>query len=179
MESQDSEDEKSDNGDRSSPAHHIYGFIGAEVNDISYFSVLKELEYDINFDTDKVEGEEKKQSPIVEAVERHRGPMFKARKELIPVASKTNIILNCCFKKVPIKKEAERVGISVKAIKNLIYEFNIVSRVMRKARKAINLNRTKFTQTHFQILAKCSEGKRESGFTVLEARNHFIQVVQG
>ena len=149
MESQDSGDEKSDNGDRSPPAHHIYGFIGAEVNDISYFSVLEELEYDINFDIGKVEGEEEKQSPIVEAVERHRSPMFKARKELIPVASKTNIILNCCFKKVPIKKEAERVGMSVQAIKNLIYEFNVVSRVTRKARKAINLNRTKFTQAHF------------------------------
>ena len=136
---------------------------------------MEELEYDIGFDTDKVKGEEEKQSPIVEAVERHRSPMFKARKELIPVASKTNIILNCCFKKVPIKKEAESVGMSVQTIKNLIYEFNVVNKVTRKIRKAINLNRTNFTQAHFQILAKISEDKRESGFTAFEARNHFIQ----
>ena len=179
MESQDSGDEKSDNGDHSPPSHQIYEFIGADINDISYFSVLKSLKYNISFDTGKVEDEEEKQSPIVEAVERHRNPIFKVRKELIPVASKTNIILNYCFKLVPIKKEAERVDMSVQAIKNLIYEFNVVSRVTRKARKSINLNRTKFIQSHFQILAKFSEGKRESGFTALEARKHFIQYGPG
>ena len=177
IESQDSEDEKYEEDGNSSPSYHIYGFIGAEENDISYLSVLEEMDYDIRFDTDKVEVEEEKQSPIEKAVERYRSPMFNVRKEPIPVTSKAEIILNCCFKKVPIRKEAEKANLSVMTIKNLIYEFKVVRRVTRKSRKAVNLNRAKFTQAHSRILANFVESKRVTGFTSSEARNHIIQSV--
>ena len=69
--------------------------------------------------------------------------MFHVRRETIPLVVKAEIVLNCLYKKRSRNEEAQRNGITLRMVDNIIYEFQQIKQVSKNIRKSINLRRTK------------------------------------
>ena len=101
--------------------------------------------------------------------------MFHVRRETIPLVVKAEIVLNCLYKKMSRNEEAQRDGVTLRMVDNIIYEFQQIKQVSKNIKKSINLRRTKIIKRHIKCLRKYIEEKSEKGSTLESARHHLAQ----
>ena len=91
------------------------------------------------------------------------------------MAVKAEVVLNCLYKKRSRNEEAQRNGITLHMVDNIIYKFQQIKQVSKNIQKSINLRSTKIIKRHIKCLSKYIEEKSEKGFTLESARNHLVQ----
>ena len=103
---------------------------------------------------------------IIEKSGMKKNSMFNIWQEMISVKFKTKIVLNWCFMKTEVKKEAERIWIYENRIKIVIYEFETLNKSICKARKSIHLRRQKLKPRHHEWLYRFIEVVGIKGYSL-------------
>ena len=145
-------------------------FVGWKTGDVPYSEV-------ISIDSNKVELTHEEnlaisglQPSFQASISKIRGLLLRVRTEQLPVELKTEVVINWCFKRVSISKQAMRQGMTISQIRNIIYEFQALRKANKKFGRSLNNARRKIEVLHVEWLAEFVKAHQLNGFTRTDAR---------
>ena len=148
------------------------GFIGLDAWDLPYHELISAGHSDLIMEPSPSLHEQQKLLSQEESVMKMISPMYYVRREDLQRSEKVEAFLNWCFKKVSIHKQAIVLGLTWAQIKNIIYEYRVLSKIANRTRKSINMRRLKLKTRHIEWLAEFVESRGIRGFTLAEAWHH-------
>ena len=103
-------------------------------SDRPYSELIQHTDDDLGMDPAYSPMKRRDLSDLQEYILKNKLPVFIARKERLPIATKSEVVVNCCFKNIPIEKQATDLGVSPKWVQNIIYEFEKLKRIAKISR---------------------------------------------
>ena len=150
-------------------------FVGIKPGDTPYECVIEMIEGNIFFEdispTYSLDEENKLELVLI----KNRTPMFYPRCENIPIHIKVDIITSWYYQNQSRDEEAVKRNLTRSQIDNILYEFKVVSRVMRKQRKSVNMQRSKVTDRHIEGLQEFVKWHEDKEFSLAQARHYLMQ----
>ena len=165
-ESEDMPDEHSNTDD------HVVGFVGSGSNDIPYADLIEHTDDELGLEPALPLMRRKDLSELGECILKNRTPMFFARREKLPISTKSEVIVNCCFKNISTEKQAAELGITPEWVENIIYEFITLKRITNNTRLSLWMKRQKVKDRHVASLAEFVQRRGIKGFLLSEAKFH-------
>ena len=108
----------------------VVGFIGLDAWDLPYHELISAGHSDLIMEISPSLHEQQKLLSQEESVMKMISPMYYFRREYLQLSEKVEVFLNWCFKKVSIHKQAIVQGLTSAQIKNIIYEYRVLSKIV-------------------------------------------------
>ena len=150
------------------------GFAGSQAGDIPYETIFEYFGFSIEPEDAKDKAYCQNIPEIAWDVMKNSGPMFRVRKESIPVDLKADIVVNWVYKHRNVDFEAASSGLSAQQVKNIIYEFKTIRHYGKDARKRLNLMRRKLHIQHILSIQNFVENHLDQGFTLVDCKKHLL-----
>ena len=90
---------------------HTVGFVGSGSNDRPYADLIEHTDDELGLESALPLMKRKDLSELEECILKNKITMFLARKEQLPISTKSEVIVNCCFKNISTEKQAAELGI--------------------------------------------------------------------
>ena len=83
---------------------HVDGFVGSGSNVRPYADLIEHTDDELSLESALPLMKRKDLSELEKCILKNRTPMFFARKEQLPISTKSKLIVNCCFKNISTEK---------------------------------------------------------------------------
>ena len=168
------EDSKLKSQDNDNNEDEYNSFVGCDKGYVPYAEILAECSNIIELTPVEDQTTRTVQPSTQERLSKLVGPLFKVRTEQLPMELKAKVAMEWCFKRVPVAKQAMKMGMEKSQIRNVIYEFKTLRKANRKIGRFVNKARRKLEEPHIEWLAEFVKGRQLCGFTCLEARAYLL-----
>ena len=151
-----------------------WGFIGVNYDDYPYAEFIQGIQWEARLEPEPDLHNQTSLDPIETGFLKTKAPMYIRRIEDLPIEIKAEVIVNCCFKRVSIFRQAMIFKLSENQVKNIIYEFKALRKTMSKINNSLNNKHEKLDSRHHQWLSEFVETRKLRGFTRSEARAYLL-----
>ena len=158
--------------DNSNSDDHVVGFVGSGSNDRPYADLIEHTDDELGLEPALPLLKRQDLSELEECILKNKTPMFFARKEQLPITTKSEVIVSCCFKNISTEKQAAELGISPEWVENIIYEFTTLKRITNNTRRSLWMKRQKVKERHVASLAEFVQSRGIKGFSLSDAKLH-------
>ena len=109
-------------------------------------------------------------SELKEYILKNRTPMFFAQKKQLSISTKSEVIVNCCFKNISTEKQAAELGITPEWVENIIYELITLKRITNNTRWSLWMKRQKMKDRQVASFSEFVQSRGIKGFSLSEAK---------
>ena len=108
---------------------NVIGFVGSSSNDRPYADLIEHTDDELGLEPALPLLKRQDLSELEECILKNKIPMFFARKEQLPITTKSEVILSCCSKYISTEKQAAELEILPEWVESIIYELTTLKRI--------------------------------------------------